>query len=253
MNLSVILRTCTRVGALNAHRFGSKRPFTDSKREIVLACLNSLLDSLGKNGVVHVLDDHSPQEDTDVIQKLLKSYGDEHRFVSIEKSGNGHSINAALQYGRTNNFDLMYFCEDDYLHVPHAISSMLDFYQKQKTIIHPVDDFDRYQELYPSFIFLGTYNYWRTVKHTTFTLMISRRILETYWNLYVELAKRNMDSIGSGGEDDTINKIYERETCASPIPSLAAHISPTPPLPPFVNWQTVFDKNKTEALRRISL
>ena len=82
--------------------------------------------------------------------------------------------------------------------------------------------------------------------------MLDKRILETYWDVYKELARRNMDAVGSGAEDDTINKIYEKELCVSPLPSLAAHLGPTPPLPPFIDWRKVFEENKKEALRRIS-
>jgi len=254
--LNVIFRTCTHIGALNAHRFGSKRPFTDSKRELVFACLNSLLFSLGDKGIVHVLDDHSPEEDTGAIQALLRSYGDAHRFVPLEKKGAGHSFDSALQYAREQKFSLMYFCEDDYLHLPHAVSSMVDCHEQYKAIVFPVDYFERYvgrdkEDMYPSFIYLGEYNYWRTIYHTTFTFMIEKRVLDKYWGIYIELARANMNAVGAGGEDDTINKIYKKETCLSPLPSLAAHISPTPPLPPFVDWKTVFEKNKNEALRRI--
>lgn len=248
MNLNVIFRSCTRAGNLNAHRFGDKRPFTDSKRELVLACLNSLLSSLGNKGTIHVLDDHSPQEDADAIQTLLKSYGDKHLFIALEKKGNGYSCDASLKYAREQKSDLIYLCEDDYLHLPHAISSMLDVYEKHGAIVFPVDYFDRYKEPYPSHIFLGAYNYWRSIKHTTFTFMISQKILEKYWSVYEELARRNMDAVGSGAEDDTINKIYEKELCVSPLPSLAAHLGPTPPLPPFIDWKAVFEKNKKALL-----
>ena len=254
--LHVIFRTCTRVGALNANRFGSKRPFTDSKRELVLTCLNSLLDSLGKNGVVHVLDDHSPKKDTDAIRKLLKSYGNMHRFVPLKKTGGGHSFGSALEYARKAGFPLVYFCEDDYLHLPHAISSMIDCHKRYKAIIFPVDYFERYSgrdvsDVYPSSIYLGAYNYWRTIYHTTFTFMIENRILEKYWDTYIALARANMNAIGAGGEDDTINKIYKKELCLSPLPSLAAHVSPTPPLPPFIDWEGVFERNKMEAIKRL--
>ncbi len=250
--LHVIFRSCTRVGAMNAHRFGSKRPFTDSKCELVLACLNSLLRSLGASGAVHVLDDHSPAEDAAAIQKLLESYGASHSFTVLEETGNGHSLDAALDLAHVRGWELIYFCEDDYLHLPHAIPSMLDAYRARKAIVFPVDYFDRYTEPYPSHIFMGAYNYWRSVRHTTFTFMADRRILEAYGNVYKELAKRNTDSVGSGAEDDTINKIYEKELCVSPLPSLAAHLGPTPPLPPFVDWETVFKRNAAEARERIA-
>ena len=256
MNLHVIFRSCTRVGALNAHRFGSKRPFTDSKKELVLACLNSLLHSLGDKGIVHVLDDHSPEDDVVAMKKLLASYGNNHEFIALSKTGSGESFDAALNLARNNEFPLTYFCEDDYLHLPHAILSMLDCFKRYNAIVFPVDYFERYTgrdtgDIYPSSIYVGEYNYWRTIYHTTFTFMVEKRVLEKYWDTYVALARANMNAIGGGGEDDTVNKIYKKELCLSPLPSLAAHVSPTPPLPPFIDWKAVFEKNKKALLNML--
>ncbi len=245
--LHVVLRTCTRVHALH----GGKRPLAESKSELTLACLNSLLDSLGAEGVVHVLDDHSPEEDVADIKKLLASYGNTHQFIALSETGNGNSIEAALNYARDKKFPLIYFCEDDYLHLPHAIPSMLDCYGRFKAIVHPVDYFDRYANMHQSHIYLGAYNYWRTIFHTTFTIMVSEAVLDKYFDTYLKLAELHKNGPGYGSEDKTINTVYAKELCLSPLPSLAAHVSPEPPLPPFIDWLEVYRKNHEEVGRRL--
>ena len=250
--LHVVLRTCTRVSALNEKQVGSKRPFTDSKRELVLTCLNSLLNSLDDKGTLHIVDDHSPEEDVQAIKKLLTHYDSRHRFISLEKRGNGNSVRKALEYARDQNFPLIYFCEDDYLHLPHAIASMLSGHEKQKAIIHPVDYFDRYvnnnpeKNIYPSIIYTGEYNYWRSIRHSTFTVLVSNTILKKHWDTYMRLADVTETFNGSGGEDETINTIYTTELCISPLPSLTAHLSPQLQLPPFILWKKIFEENKKQ-------
>lgn len=255
--LNIILRTCTATDSASVKRFGLSRPLASSKRELVLACMNSLLDSLGGQGVVHVLDDHSPSDDKKDMRALLRSYSSAHQFVPLNKGkGAGNSLQAAFLYAKENDFPFVYFCEDDYLHLPHAIVSMLDCYERYHSVIFPVDYYDRYVgrdegDVYPSNIYLGAYNYWRTVHHTTATVMLESRILQEYWDVYCDAADREKKIPSVGWEDETTNKIYQLERCLSPLPSLAAHVSPFPPLPPFVDWEGVFQSNCKQVLKRL--
>lgn len=242
MILDIIFRSCTRVNS----EHGGTRPLRATKSQVTLVCLKSLLESCRRIGRVHVLDDYSHKEDVEKIQRLLKQYSEEHIFKAIDVGNNGASMEESFNYARENKFDLIYFCEDDYLHLPQAISSMINFYQNfgKECIIHPTDYVDRYlrDKPYPSLVYLGGDRHWRTILHTTCTFMINRRILEKYWNVYLKLAQINKGE--AGGEDKTINKIYKKEICVSPIPSLAAHFSPEPEMPHFVDWEGLFNEIK---------
>jgi hypothetical protein len=201
---------------------------------------------------VHILDDHSEDRDVKKMTAMLQKHSSRHKFIPLSTTGNGQSMEANFKYAKENNFELIYFCEDDYLHIPQAIPVMLSFYNtylkenNRDCIIHPSDYIDRYtrDKPYPSLIFLGEDRHWRTIRHTTGTFMISRRVLVSYWKTYLTFADYNKRK--KGGEKKTVNKIYRREVCVSPIPSLTAHVSPNPPLPPYVDWETLFNHIKSE-------
>ncbi len=235
--LHILFRSCTRVSISS-----SARPCNATKREVVFCSLQSLLDSITPVCTVHILDDHSPIEDVSVMKAMLTKFSGRHKFVTIQQTGNGNSLEANYRYAKDHNFKLMYFCEDDYLHLPEAIPSMLEFYEEfsHDCIIHPTDYLDRYtrDDLYPSLFFLGKDRHWRTIRHTTGTLLLSQRILQIYWDRYLGFAEYNKKT--NGGEALTINRVYEKEICVSPIPSLAAHFSSEPPMPPFQDWEKLF-------------
>jgi hypothetical protein len=238
--LNIIFRSCSKVHATH----GGDRPCGASKRQVIFCCLKSLLDSIGDgDSIVHILDDHSDEDDVKMMKDLLSAHGPNHKFVPLDVTGNGNSMEACFRYAKDNAFELTYFVEDDYLHLPIAIKAMLDFYWSNPgdRIIHPTDYMDRYtrtNEPYLYDIFLSGYRHWRTIRHTTVTFMISDRVLDIYWDNYMALAEGYRT--GKGSEDDSINLIYEEETCVSPIPSLAAHFSPSPAMPPFINWRKFF-------------
>lgn len=127
---------------------------------------------------------------------------------------------------------------------------MLDFYAdfENDCIIHPTDYIDRYTRDLPkpSLIYLGRKRHWRTIDKTTVTFLISRRILLKYWDIYMKLVDFNKKNIS--GENQTINLIYKKEKCFSPIPSLAAHFSPSPEMPRFVNWELIFVKIRNKIM-----
>jgi len=235
--LHILFRSCTRI-SINA----AARPCNATKRETVMCSLQSLLDSITPACTVHILDDHSPVEDVFFMKAMLAKSGERHKFITIQQTGNGNSLEANYRYAKDHKFKLMYFCEDDYLHLPEAIPSMLKFYEEfsHDCIIHPTDYTDRYirDDPYPSLLFLGKDRHWRTIRHTTGTLLLSQRILQIYWDLYIGFAEYNKKT--NGGEDLTINRIYESELCVSPIPSLAAHFNYAPPMPPFQDWEKLF-------------
>lgn len=245
MCLDILFRSCTRVASAHA----GMRPCQASKRQVTLCCLKSLLDSCDDRVTVHVFDDHSVGEDVAAMRSLLAKHDARHTLTSLMQHGNGASLEAVFSYARDQQLPLVYFCEDDYLHLPEAIPMMLDFYERFNgdCIIHPTDYIDRYvrDKPYPSFIFLGADRHWRTIKHTTGTFMMSGAHIKKYWKNLQRFADWNKEG-DAGGEDKTINRIYQKEVCVSPMPSLAAHFSPEPAMPHFVDWEMLFNSINNE-------
>ena len=142
--------------------------------------------------------------------------------------------------------DLIYFCEDDYFHLKSAMPSIFDVYDKKiigndNFCLHPTDYPNRYIHLEPSYIFAGKTNHWRSILSTTGTFIMPKKILKKYNKRLYEFADFNTTS--TGGEEETINKIWAEIPCIAPIESIAAHLNEDT-LPLYINWKKEIEKIK---------
>ena len=245
-SLRIILRTCAVVKTLSST---ADRPFGLDKQTMILASLRSLIESCSSaKGVkirLDIVDDSSPLEFRAKMKSILDSSGLIYELHKIEARNNGKSLAYCYDLASGSKADVIYFCEDDYLHLPDEVPFIVRAYNEKiigsdKFVIHPTDYPDRYVRVYPSYIFLSSDCHWRSVQHTTGTFYIPTSIFKKYKNLYYKFAEINSGKIG-GGEDATINKVYQSVPCLSPIPSLAAHLNDDT-LPPFIDWKSEVKK-----------
>lgn len=251
-HVDILLRTCNRVDVASAP--STRRLLNKSKEEVLFRCLISLCRAIVYCQqqmpecylTLTVLDDHSDAQTVATIKQMLKGLPIDTSFKSIHGTGNGESIKENYHYALEQCSGLIYFCEDDYLHAPNALVSMIKSYNKlsesltDKIILHPYDCPDRYLNplphgQYPCEVYLGSDRHWRTVKHTTGTFLTHYALLKRYWHHYIAFAQYGIDPDIS--EDNTINLIYEEVPCLSPMPSLAVHLQYVSTLSPFVKWQ----------------
>jgi hypothetical protein len=252
--LDIIFRSCS--------RSGQKRYIDVPKSELLIGCLNSLLQSTKLAGqeypqyvlTVHILDDHSDPAAVAAMCEMLEKSGVPYQFVPMEETGQAASMRFANEYARELKGDTFYFCEDDYLHAPTAISEMLEARELfsrnlggRDVIISPCDHNVEYRAglVTPTRVVLGTRRHWRVARGTTSTYLISRNMLLTYWDLYLKHATYDPNH-GDICEDNTINLIYQTEFCFSPLPSLAAHVSNLDLQPLYAPWEAWWEQYKPE-------
>jgi hypothetical protein len=142
----------------------------------------------------------------------------------------------------------VYFCEDDYLHVPQAFVWIDDLIENRRDIlsysprppwmaflasglagrplvIHPPDYPDRYKpnRRIPSFLFLSRYCHWRQVTNTTFSILTQAKTIRRYRRIWEKASTNAKDGLLS-------RRMYARFSfwgkalCVSPIPGVAAHM-----------------------------
>jgi len=249
MRFDILFRSCSRVQAVT----GRPRLLNITKREVVLRCLHSVVQAI-RHCHLHypvelklvVIDDHSDPDVVRTIEALLATAPIPAELRPLQGTGNGRSLQENYEYARAHCSDLIYFCEDDYLHAPEAITEMLQTYDQlapefpNGLAMHPYDCPDRYLNpfphgQYPANLYLGSRRYWRTVMHTTGTFVISHRILCEHWQHYMTFTRYGIDPTVS--EDNSINLVYRTVPCLSPLPSLAVHLQYVQTLPHFVDWQ----------------
>lgn len=246
--LTIILRTCGRVFAQHGGRYVKK-----SKPEIINVCVSSLVSSIN-NVVGHdiellVLDDHSDDSCVADIKNILSHCRFPYTFIESNVTGNGPTMGTVYNLVEQKATDLWYHVEDDYLHFPTAIQDMIDSVDQfesntdRMVAINPHDDIWRYiHEIYESYILLGPQRHYRTVKHTTYTCLASRKIYDTYRQHFqdvVTLTTQRADWV----ENRSINLVWTKPDVMlfSPIPSLALHLMDESGKDPYIDFDALWN------------
>ena len=267
-SLNVIFRFCTKVKILNQHK---DRIFGEEKYEYTLRSLNSILESvknLKKNFKyldikITAIDVSSEDIYVEKIKNLIKNNNINFEYIKLEidefknfidqnTSENQKSMMAnvykSFEVGKSGNYDLLYFVEDDYIHEKQCLSEMLFTYEKfaslikDELILCPSDFPYLYNKIEPTQIILGNNRHWRVVEETLVTFLTSKKLLLKYWNTFISMAQINHTPF-----EKPLHEIYLKQYCLSPIPSLAMHcanVNSIYGIAPTINWKKLWDENK---------
>ncbi len=254
LRLTVYLRTC-----LRKQRNVSKRPRLTgiSDADNALRCLASTVRAIniavregaGKRTLsVIVLDDRSDAAPLARLRLVLETLACPWELRQTRERGQGPSLYEQFSDARGRD-GLVYFCEDDFLHEPDAITEMWDFYDLihrltgGHTMLYPQEHKDLYESLYPSYILAGPTRRWRTTNDATHTFFTHGTVVETYWPYFentkymgLRSKKRHLAS-----EKKTTNRIFDHIPGFSPIPAVALHMQYEELLPPFYEWKPLWE------------
>ncbi len=250
--IHVLYRACDVVNAVNKN----PRPFDLDKATLIKISFMSLYDSL--QSVPHTLsvvgDKLSPS--------MMSFFSRFNLQLSNGEYGNDESIRETLRRARMlPDNDWVYFCEDDYVHVPNAMqriayfiehhgevlgrerrlynwASFLDLKSKD-LILHPADYPDRYKAKYRRFSLIchDEYMHWRQITDTTFTILMRVSTLKKRYALLERSSHNANDRLLS-------KKLYGRyffgskALCMSPMPGLATHMH-MDTMTPLVHWEPI--------------
>jgi hypothetical protein len=266
-SFKVIFRSSTNQLILDQNK---KRLFDKAKNEYTFRSLNSLLKSITlakktfKNIKYEIIvtDTNSSKNDLHKIQSILSKYDVKNKLMQIDinaykdkitgeysegKSANMANFYTSLNLVNQDDGDLFYFIEDDYIHTKNAILEMLFSYEKISSILDkeifllPAD----YPYLYTKFsstkIFLGHQKHWRLVDESLVSFMTSKKMILDNFEELMKMAKEWIDPW-----EEPLHKIYKKNPCFSPIPSLSMHcanINSVYGLPPNFGWKSVWDES----------
>ena len=253
-----------------------KRIFDMPKIEYTLRTIKSVIKSceLAKkffkdlNIKIFITDDKSSSDNLSRINKILKTTDIETKLINIDQNeftdeinstdvngkeisknmmSNMRNILKSIQIAEKENSDLFYFLEDDYIHTSDAIMEMLFAYEKissqlkKELFLCPADYPYLYSTIDSTKLFYGNMRHWRTVNETLITFLTSKKMIKKYLN---EL--KSMGSKRHHPMELNLHKIYEKEYCLSPVPSLAMHttnINSIYGLPPNFEWKKIWEEN----------
>jgi len=254
-----------------------KRIFHLPKIEYTLRTIKSVLKSceIAKDSFknidikIIITDDKSSQESLNKIDQILKTSNLKTKLINLKENefndqiktidtegkdisknmiSNMRNLFKSIEIAETEDSDLFYFLEDDYIHTREAITEMLFTYEKissqlnQELFLCPADYPYLYSSIDNSKIFFGNMRHWRSVNETLITFLTSKKMI----NKYLDELKL-MSTVRHHPMELKLHEIYKKEYCISPIPSLAMHatnINSTYGLPPSFDWKKIWDENK---------
>mgnify|MGYP004004005825 FL=1 len=272
-SLDIIIKTCTSINLVTQNK---KRIFEKNKSDYTFRTINSLINSLNfsKNFLkdidikIYIIDDNSKKEDLEKICEIIAKINIKFEIInldlekfkqikvlnknnpSIEKNMRATmaSILTSFNIAKEKSNDLVYFVEDDYIHKKETIIEMVSTYEKIATeldrelFLCPVDYPYLYKKLDNSNILIGNNYHWRTVNESLLTFLTSKDLINKYWNELLLMAENEHSPF-----ETPLHKIYEKELCLSPIPSLAMHctnVNSIFGLSPNMNWKKLWDENE---------
>ena len=273
-SLTVIFRSCTSVNMLTQSK---KRLFEKNKSEYTFRSLNSIIKSLNYSKEnfpkisldIVVIDHNSKSEDLQKIKNILKKSNINNSLINLnvnEFTTNIKKINAknetvtqnqisnmcnihkSLMMAKNQSNDLIYFVEDDYIHLLEAFNEMILSYERissqlnKELVLCPTDYPYLYTKIEPSCIFLGSNRHWRKVEETLCTFFTSKKLIEKHWDKFVSMCQFEHYPF-----EQPLHEIYKTEYCLSPIPSLAIHctnINSIFGLSPNMDWEKIWEENK---------
>lgn len=268
IKINIIFRTCDKVGSVH----GSLRPFNLNKKELIKICFLSLVASLDeiKHTIFIVADN---------LSKDMIDFFDGFKVEMIHgKYGNDNSLRECFKLASSlPDNELVYFCEDDYLHTKNCFSEMVTLIQQYDTIfpsdiklkyllrkreliffslkryfkkpdflIFPCDYPDRYVPFYAekSFIFKTKTSHWRQIRDVTFTFLVRTNTFKKHQTVFKKSATNANDRFLSRKLLGN-NFFYSSLLGLSPLPSLACHMHKET-MSPLVDWEDLVLKISKE-------
>ena len=265
-SLLIVLRMNTVVEIWDQKK---KRLFEQPKIEYSIRSINSLIKAItvcrNKYPVIKIktiiVDDQSKKDNLDKIRKLIQDQNieiiplDHEKYKSIIKKqektetfSNLASLLQSFEIGKNQSDDLIFFIEDDYIHSETMLDEMISSYEriasqvKKDIIMCPADYPYLYMNDEKTNILIGSNRHWRTINKTLCTFMLSKNLLNKYWENFYKTCLDRHDPF-----EKYINEIYENEVCISPIKSLSLHltnINSSYGLSPFLDYKKLWEDNK---------
>ena len=265
-SLLIVLRMNTVVEIWDQKK---KRLFEQPKIEYSIRSINSLIKAItvcrNKYPVIKIktiiIDDQSKKDNLDKIRKLIQDQNieiiplDHEKYKSIIKKqektetfSNLASLLQSFEIGKNQSDDLIFFIEDDYIHSETMLDEMISSYEriasqvKKDIIMCPADYPYLYMNDEKTNILIGSNRHWRTINKTLCTFMLSKNLLNKYWENFYKTCLDRHDPF-----EKYINEIYENEVCISPIKSLSLHltnVNSSYGLSPFLDYKKLWEDNK---------
>ena len=198
-------------------------------------CFVNLLNTIeGKNVSLHVI------MDGDVNKNFIGKYKDRYTLHSIKAGDYYGSYLETYKYIKTlniNDDDLIYFLENDYLHVDNWVDEIIRLFQTYPYGLNYVSLYDHNDKYFlpmytdlVSKIYTTETRHWRTTPSTCGSYIIPK-------NIFIEDEDINTGGPGDHDKFLRLNELKDRFVL-TPIPGLSTHCMGSL-LSPTINWEQI--------------
>ena len=207
------------------------------KTEMIRRCWKSLQASVTKEDIIFIIHDAVSEDTLEWLKSTANT--DNVTFVAVdphEWSYHLHTvtlINTLEEQCAKYPNELHYILEDDYLHVPNALSVIKNTLGNWNHFAVSYDYPDRYTlNPEPCMVILGYDRHWRTVNSSTMTILAKG----STWLKWVPELKQAAPT----SNDQVFVNIFTKEPCVSPLPGLSSHMTDYH-LTPLVSWDDIWN------------
>lgn len=253
----ILFRSCeANLGAGSKGDFNSDKPRWNGKYklEILRKCYMSIQPSLDERDLIIVIDDRTSDETLRWMRENTKAQFRVHPITPLQELAEKHPypdyhpvypntcpdlMEFLVALAEQNPDELIYICEDDYLHVEHAIDGMKEMFKTSYDGFYvPYDYPDRYtlDTDRSAEVHVFKYGHLRSIPSATLTIAALGRT----WLRY----KYELLRAGAFADDSWTWKAFKQTSCLCPIPGHATHLQDGC-ITPFVNWETIYNAIST--------
>ena len=219
------------------------RPIIDNVPNMVTVCLTSLVQQMTKeDSIVFFLDG---VDENNILDMVCSKYGVEYTIKHFDHQCAVKINNETVLYiinEIEDNDEIIYLCEDDYLHYNNCLVRMKDFFKKYPNYFcHPIDYPNLYDEDTQSSEIIVTKDWhWRRIKSTTMTFAFKRHMYTKYDKVFEGMTPSLFWA-------HMYNIMYIFDKCYSPIPSLCSHLENNC-LPCCIDTEKIYNKVRSQII-----
>ena len=241
--LDVIFRSC--VSCMAVHQPERGRVTGTDKLEVTRRCYRSLVASLTRlpadSWRLWIIDDSVGADRQWWADAGL--WVPDH-FRELRGQGNLASLAACYALADLQCHDLIYFVEDDYLHVPEAMEEAVTVAENAR-IGHLrsgaflCDYPNAYLPQAPihALIGHGRYRHWIRVRQTTGSFLIHAEQFKAHRAFFAKFAETAIEA-------GSVNEVWKSVPCLSPIPTLTWHLQIPETISPVLDWRPTWEAYK---------
>ncbi len=235
---------------------------TNDKKELVQKCISSFFRSIEhaakqKRDLIHnivIYDNGSSEETIDFLNRIINEVSCENVLIKLDRINSGSMINSirkCFDWLKTEDGDLVYLVQDDYLYTETAIFEMIDIYMRfyfetgHESLVYSFNTPDHWKVQYrlratPRLIHIGVKQYWIQCFDISCTFMTSKSQLIKNWKrVEYFMSLDQIHGINGDLENISLNKIIVDDGVLGlmPLESVGLHMQGEREREPYINWK----------------